>query len=705
MLMFASAEKNSNCCDYSCTGDVADDDNLSGGEELRAINKGKGKGGRNESRVAAGPLTQGQSGSVDKRTGDNSDNDDADVDEGEDYIGMNYLDQSSFSRHHHSTSSPIHLRATPTFEKDSPHQALTGRSAETHQLHSLEMSRYMYLLGRSYHLSEDVAARQADEESLLYFSYRNEFSELSPYGYTSDAGWGCMLRASQMLLAQALKVHYRGRNWTNFARGYGTSYLDPFATTASAGGGLCSCSIGQRSPNNQCASGYRRQQCKLHSNHKKARQDEKFYADLLTWFADHPGMDTCFSLHNMVAVGFKFEKLPGEWYGPGTACYVLRELCHIYEQNQHRKRYKQILLMQQLSDSSNNSSSQSETPDREYPPSFFANDVADADIFRVVVAQEGCVCRDAIELAMTREGRQRDEVLKGGFLPRQDAAETLVEEKSDDIRRKSTSETTQAKDLLLDPLLNPECDDSKQNVYADATATLANITEPLKWDRPMLLMIPLRLGLTRFNKDVYAGPLARTLGLSQSVGFLGGSPRHALWYYGANVNGSNVYGLDPHTVQPAPRREASRYGVVELSHEYQASVICSNPVEMDIGRIDPSVALGFYCRDCADLESLLSSIQKFRREGEAELFSVMDTSPDYEATGEMFLKGDELLGTSIGTLSQDENAASRSLCVADSFADSQKESCEDQCIAPPKATTISSDENNGEDEDDDFVFL
>jgi len=125
----------------------------------------------------------------------------------------------------------------------------------------------MYLLGRSYNLVHDHAARREDERNLLWFTYRCDFPELAPYGYTSDAGWGCMLRASQMLLAQALRMHYRGREF----------WLPRTAV-----------------------------------NPKEVlRPNEKFHADLLTWFADHPGFDTSFSFHNMVACGLRYDKLPG----------------------------------------------------------------------------------------------------------------------------------------------------------------------------------------------------------------------------------------------------------------------------------------------------------------------------------------------------------------------------------------------------------
>merc|ERR1712157_666894 len=51
--------------------------------------------------------------------------------------------------------------------------------------------------------------------------------------------------------------------------------------------------------------------------------------------------------------------------------------------------------------------------------------------------------------------------------------------------------------------------------------------------------------------------------MGQSVGMLGGTPRHALWFYAADESSvsphddqqdcGGLYGLDPHTVQAAPR--------------------------------------------------------------------------------------------------------------------------------------------------------
>lgn len=114
------------------------------------------------------------------------------------------------------------------------------------------------LLGRRLPEEEEV-----DVSGLLWLTYRCGFAEMVPYGYSDDAGWGCMLRSCQMLLSNALLRHGSGRD------------------------------------------------------------------EVVKWFADAPGDDAIFSIHNMVRVGQRYDVLPGEWYGPGVASHVLRELCDV----------------------------------------------------------------------------------------------------------------------------------------------------------------------------------------------------------------------------------------------------------------------------------------------------------------------------------------------------------------------------------------
>ncbi|KAJ1446513.1 hypothetical protein M885DRAFT_546177 [Pelagophyceae sp. CCMP2097] len=117
-----------------------------------------------------------------------------------------------------------------------------------------------------------AAAMQEHLEKTLWLTYRCGFPEMTPYGFTDDAGWGCMLRSSQMLFAAALRRHLERRTAAGETRDL-----------------------------------------------------------VLKWFADAPGDVAVYSIHNMVRVGLRYDMLPGEWYGPGISAIVLRDLCEMHE--------------------------------------------------------------------------------------------------------------------------------------------------------------------------------------------------------------------------------------------------------------------------------------------------------------------------------------------------------------------------------------
>lgn len=89
--------------------------------------------------------------------------------------------------------------------------------------------------------------------------------------FGSDAGWGCMLRAAQMVMGHVLIRHCLGKEW----RFDGKTDLSPQ------------------------------------------------YVEILRLFMDYSHESNKFSIHRMIASGSN----PGEWCGPVKASHILKEIC------------------------------------------------------------------------------------------------------------------------------------------------------------------------------------------------------------------------------------------------------------------------------------------------------------------------------------------------------------------------------------------
>ncbi|KAJ2635057.1 Cysteine protease atg4 [Coemansia sp. RSA 1286] len=157
----------------------------------------------------------------------------------------------------------------------------------------------IWLLGRHYQQAENAPEQEdqgqqisswlpsypqsfvKDFSRLIWCTYRSNYPPISPTAFTTDSGWGCMLRAGQTLLAQALQLHHFGREWEFDWRG--TSEKDIS----------------------------RRQQ----------------YVGIVKQFFDDYSRTSLFSIHRMASLGTQLEgKDIGQWFGPYGTAAVIREL-------------------------------------------------------------------------------------------------------------------------------------------------------------------------------------------------------------------------------------------------------------------------------------------------------------------------------------------------------------------------------------------
>ncbi|XP_061454988.1 cysteine protease ATG4A isoform X1 [Rhineura floridana] len=136
-----------------------------------------------------------------------------------------------------------------------------------------------WILGRQHHLKTEKSKLLSDISARLWFTYRRKFSPIGGTGPSSDAGWGCMLRCGQMMLAQALICCHLGRDWS-------------------------------------------------WEKHKKQPEE---YHKILHCFLDRK--DCCYSIHQMAQMGVGEGKSIGEWFGPNTVAQVLKKLALFDEWN------------------------------------------------------------------------------------------------------------------------------------------------------------------------------------------------------------------------------------------------------------------------------------------------------------------------------------------------------------------------------------
>ncbi|KAF9970378.1 Cysteine protease atg4c [Actinomortierella ambigua] len=113
-----------------------------------------------------------------------------------------------------------------------------------------------------------------DFQSKLWFTYRKDITRIEPSFYTSDAGWGCMMRTGQSLLAQGFLQALLGRHWR--------------ATVP------------------------------------QSESTKSVYKMILSWFIDEP--ERPYSIQNIAKCGLVLDKRVGEWFGPATVAHALLRL-------------------------------------------------------------------------------------------------------------------------------------------------------------------------------------------------------------------------------------------------------------------------------------------------------------------------------------------------------------------------------------------
>lgn len=204
------------------------------------------------------------------------------------------------------------------------------------------------LLGKCYHFKfedddspTEEACREATDEdftmgnvedfrkdfaSRVWLTYREGFPPLPGSTLTSDCGWGCMLRAGQMMLAQALILHLLGRDWT-WSESLTLQPLDTETWTTSAAkrfvASLEASLPGSPGSSELKSRGQSPAQILGSAEEADTHLKEMYHRTLVSWFGDSPSSQL--GIHRLVQLGLALGKQAGDWYGPAIVAHILKK--------------------------------------------------------------------------------------------------------------------------------------------------------------------------------------------------------------------------------------------------------------------------------------------------------------------------------------------------------------------------------------------
>lgn len=159
------------------------------------------------------------------------------------------------------------------------------------------------------------------------------------------------------------------------------------------------------------------------------------------------------------------------------------------------------------------------------------------------------------------------------------------------------------------------CSNDTKDHTTNASTGIDNV-----W-RPLLLIIPLRLGLTEVN-SMYYESVRTCFTWEQSVGIIGGKPNHAYYFIGSSDSDSMVF-LDPHTTQGNVP-----WDLETLEMQPDMSYHCDSPSKMSISQLDPSLAVGFFCKDKNSFDDFCEkSLNQTCANKSNALFTIVESFP------------------------------------------------------------------------------
>ncbi|KIH63295.1 peptidase family C54 [Ancylostoma duodenale] len=418
-----------------------------------------------------------------------------------------------------------------------------------------------------------------DYYTRIWITYRTGMPAFSGTKVTSDCGWGCMIRTTQMALAQALVVNRMTRRWRYYAR--------------------------------------------KHSQRNGLGHHDPFYdaqIEVLKLFEDCPSAPL--GIHRLVEISSTDDpskNAVGRWYAPSEVISLMKRALR-----QSASPLTSDLSLMLAVDG------RVIVGDAERESRAWAKRLLLFVPLRLGTSSVNPVYHDHIRRMLSLEtclgilgGKPDHSLYFIGYYGRDCPSaplgiHRLVEISSADDPSKNAvgrwyapSEVISLMKRALRQSASPLTSDLSLMLAVDGRVIVGDAErESRAWAKRLLLFVPLRLGTSSVN-PVYHDHIRHMLSLGTCLGILGGKPDHSLYFIG--YYGRNVIYLDPHVAheyipmsswgESSTTMDGVAEGHKEKRHKNPLSAYhCRSLSKMPMKEMDPSCVVGFMFRTKEELD-------------------------------------------------------------------------------------------------------
>ena len=484
----------------------------------------------------------------------------------------------------------------------------------------------------------------ADFHSRVWMTYRKDFEMFKGTRVDTDCGWGCMIRAGQMIVSNALISLHLGRHWR---------WKCDEKRSVFTGDDI---------------------------------QNEVTHRAIIRLFAD--ACFAPFSIQNIIQIGQDTIKCkPGDWFGPGSTAHLFKQAIHSAHLKLQNSNHSEIQVpdwcyvnlissfkiyvatdgtvykqdVRDMCNKINNSNviniddkANGEKLSTEKEGGFSFLDEPDSSAFNPGESSYQSTEKEK------RNNTNVDSVTSGGFAYIEDDMKNSTSSPGQVAMQHNESFDSVTEAVLLDDgiirqysLSQQVSVDGETWVTEEYSANISNVPSThlssvksdkkqssleehachdlqkstLTWT-PVLMLIPVRLGGGEKLNPIYSSCVKNLLANENCVGIIGGRPQHALYFVG--YQDDNLIHLDPHLVQDnvqmIDNQSSANPQTLPLDFDL-SSYHCKSVRKMQLSRMDPSCCLGFLCKTSSDFENWCEIARDLATPSGATdypIFSIMD---------------------------------------------------------------------------------